>query len=334
MNKIEKILAETKYHVDSEIEKHIPKKGQPQALFNACWDAIGSGGKRLRPALIAITCQAFGGKPVDTYPAGAALEIAHNFLLIHDDIEDSSLLRRGKPAIYLKYGLAQGINVGDYLFAKSFKVLASGYKRWGSDKFIKVYELLNEMFTVTAEGQALELESRIKNLNSANLFWYENMALKKTGYYTGGTPCAIGAVIAGASEKEINAVSDFGLAIGLAFQIQDDILNLISQNGKYGKDFAGDLEEGKRTLMVVHFLENAKEKDISFFNSSFAKKMGLKSKRRLISLMESYGSIDFAKSYASEKVKKAKLVLKKNVKNSSGLKKLDVIADFFIERGF
>jgi len=336
MEAITKILTEIKTLIDEEMAKHIPKEGKPQVLFDACWDFIGAGGKKLRPALIATACETLGGNPQETVPAGASLEIAHNFLLIHDDIEDFSELRRGHPCLHVKYGIPQAVNVGDYLFAKSVEVCLSGERVWGPTKMKKVLDLMTEMYVTTAEGQAAEIDAREQDISEATMEWYEKMALRKTGYYTGGTPCAIGAVIAGGSESQVKTLKEFGFAIGVAFQIQDDILNVTStKGGGYGKDFAGDIMEGKRTLLVVHLFAHANQKEKKELMALIGKKdISLKEKMKVIALMRKYGSIKYAADYAKRMVEKTTRLIRKRIKPTEGRKKLEVIADFFINRQF
>jgi len=346
MKDVKKILKDIKPLIEKEIRKHIPKKGDPRVLFNGCWKYFEYGGKRFRPALIAISCEALGGKVKDVIPAGAALEIAHTFLLIHDDIEDDSKIRRGKPCLHITYGVPHAVNMGDYLMMKVYETLLSGQKIWGSEKTIKILQLITEMLLKTGEGQAMEIEQRNKDLTEATMKWYETMSLKKTGYYTGGNPCAIGGVIAGGTEKEIEALKKFGFAVGIAFQIQDDILNVTmsedeekiapgTTGGGYGKDFAGDIKEGKRTLLVVHAFEKADWRERLRMRQLLRKKnITLKEKKEVIDIMERHGSIDYAKEYAKDIVKRAIDDLRKFVPETKGRKKLESIAHFLIERKF
>jgi geranylgeranyl diphosphate synthase type I len=346
MEDVTKILTEIKPLIDREIEKHIPRKKYPQVLFDGCWKYFDYGGKRFRPALIALSCEALNGKVKDTIPAGAALEIAHTFLLIHDDIEDFSETRRGKPCLHVTYGIPHAINMGDYLIMKVYETLLSAKKLWGSEKTIKVLDLMTEMLTTTGEGQAMEIEQRNKNLSEATMKWYENMSLHKTGYYSGGSPCAIGAVIAGGNEKEVETLKNFGFAVGIAFQIQDDVLNITmskteektapgTSSGGYGKDFAGDIKEGKRTLLIVHAFGHADKKEKEWMGKLVGKKdITTKEKKEVIEIMQKYESVEFAKNYARKIVEDAVEILKKNIPETEGRKKLEDVAKFLIERKF
>jgi geranylgeranyl diphosphate synthase type I len=346
MEDVMKILSEIKPQVDKEIEKHIPKKGKPQVLFDGCWKYFEYGGKRFRPALIALSCEALGGKIEDTIAAGAALEIAHTFFLIHDDIEDTSEIRRGKPCLHIIYGIPHALNMGDYLFTKVYQTLLSAKNKWGLEKTMRLLDLMTEMLIITGEGQAMEIEQRNRDLSDATMDWYEKMSLNKTGYYSGGTPCAIGAVIADGSEKEIDVLKNFGFAVGIAFQIQDDILNVTMSEeeekiapktggGGYGKDFAGDIKEGKRTLLIVHTLENANQKEKEKMRQLVGKKnITTGEKKEIIGIMKKYGSIEFAKKYAKKMVEKALIDLKKYIPDTDGRRKLESLAHFLIERKF
>jgi geranylgeranyl pyrophosphate synthase len=346
MKDVKKILKEIKPLIEKEIEKHVPKKGKPKILFEGCRKYFDYGGKRFRPALIAISCETLGGKIEDTIPAGAALEIAHTFFLIHDDIEDDSKIRRGSPCLHITYGIPHAVNMGDYLMGKVSETLLSGQKIWGAEKTIKILELITEMLLKTGEGQTMEIEQRFKDLKEATMKWYETMSLKKTGYYSGGTTCAIGGVIADGSEKEIDALKKFGFAVGIAFQIQDDILNVTmseeeekigpgTTGGGYGKDFAGDIKEGKRTLLIVHAFEKADWNERIRMRQLLGRKnITLKEKKEMIDIMIRHGSIDYAKDYARNMVKRAIEDLRKVIPETKGRKKLESIAHFLIERKF
>jgi geranylgeranyl diphosphate synthase type I len=346
MEEVMKILSEIKPLIEEEIEKHIPRKGVPQVLFDGCWKYFEYGGKRFRPALIAISCEALNGRVEDTIPAGAALEIAHTFLLIHDDIEDFSEIRRGKPCLHITYGIPHAINMGDYLHMKVYETLLSGRRLWGIEKTMKILDLVIEMLEITGEGQAMEIEQREKDLSEATMEWYESMSLKKTGYYSGGTPCAIGAIIADGTQEQVEALKNFGFAVGVAFQIQDDILNLTmseeevkvapgTSGGGYGKDFAGDLKEGKRTLLVVHAFQNASEDERDRMRELIGKKdITLDEKKEIIEIMHKLGSIDYAKNYAKKMMEDAVERMRSKIPATEGRKKLESIARFLIERKF
>jgi geranylgeranyl pyrophosphate synthase len=236
--------------------------------------------------------------------------------------------------------------MGDYLMMKIYETLLSAKKSWGLEKTMKVLELMTEMLLITGEGQAMEIDQRDKDLSQATMKWYEKMSLYKTGYYSGGSPCAIGAVIANGNGKQIDALKKFGFAVGIAFQIQDDILNITmseeeektapgTSGGGYGKDFAGDIKEGKRTLLIVHAFEHADKKEKERMRQLVGKKdITLDEKKEVIEIMKKYDSIDFAKNYARKMMQDAVKNMKKEIPETEGRKKLESIAEFLIERKF
>jgi geranylgeranyl pyrophosphate synthase len=293
-----------------------------------------------------LVCEALGGKIEDTLPACAAFEIAHTWLLIHDDIEDWSEIRRGKPTLHILIGIPHAVNIGDYLNAKSYEALLLGKDIWGIEKTLKILRLFVEMYQKTGEGQATEIETRNAPLSEATVEWYEEMVLKKTGYYSGIVPCAIGSMIANVDEKRMEAIKSFGLNISKAFQIQDDIINVTmkkeeegispgTEGGGVGKDFAGDIAEGKRTLILIHAYENANEKDKEILRKLIGKKdIGIEEKMKVIEIMKRYGSIDYAKKCAEDFLQKALNDLRKAIPKEEKRRKLESLTMFLVQRKF
>jgi len=346
MKEVYKILTDLKPKIDNHIATVLPKKGDPQILFDGCWAYFEYGGKRFRPALMALACEALGGKTDDTIPAGAALEIAHNFFLIHDDIEDGSEMRRGKPALHKQYGEDHAINMGDYLMMKVYDSILTGSDLWGKEKTFKILMQFTQMLERTGEGQAFEMDQRDKDLSEATLHWYKKMSMHKTGYYTGGTPCEIGAIIADGTPNQIKSLKDFGLAVGVAFQIQDDVIDLTmkeedenvapgTSGGGHGKKFAEDLKEGKRTLIVVHAFDKASDEDKDILRKLIGKDdITHEEKLQTIEIFKKYGSIEFAKKYARELLETALKEMRQVIPESEGRRKLESVATFLIEREF
>lgn len=217
-------------------------------------------GKGLRPALCLATCRAFGGRLEHALPSAVALELFHNAFLVHDDIEDESLNRRGAPTMHQMYGIAIAVNVGDALNVLSMTPLLDNLKVIGLEKTLRVFREIERMARESVDGQAMELEW-IKNRH-----WdlagrdYHVMTRKKTCWYTCITPCRLGALIGGAG-VDLDVFNRFGYYLGVAFQIQDDLLNLVSDDDRYGKEAAGDLWEGKRTLMLINLIERSRPRE-------------------------------------------------------------------------
>jgi geranylgeranyl diphosphate synthase type II len=215
------------------------------------------GAKALRPALCIATSRALGGSMHGVLRSAAVIELYHNAFLIHDDIEDQSHKRRDQPTLHLKHGLPVAVNVGDAMLALALGPLLDNMRLLGMGPALRILQFIARMARESAEGQALELmwarggDFRVSDRD------YLRMVHKKTGWYTFLTPVLIGATVAGASQQQTEALRRFATALGSAFQIQDDILNLRADEGRYGKEIGGDLWEGKHTLMLLHAVRSA-----------------------------------------------------------------------------
>jgi geranylgeranyl diphosphate synthase type II len=250
-------LRETKAKVDPYIFNFLPKEHEHpeiQQCYEMMLDYPLRAGKGLRPAICLLMCEAFGGDPDAALSTAAALELLQNWLLIHDDIEDGSDLRRGEPCLHKKYGVPMAINIGDALHCKMWEMLHMNKDALGYELAFEVLSEFIHLSNQVVEGQHIEL-SWVKNQRwnlTEEDYW--TMCVKKTASYTVITPCRLGALIAGAPKARIEPFYDIGGDLGVAFQIQDDALNLIGEEGQYGKEIAGDISEGKRTLALIHVL--------------------------------------------------------------------------------
>jgi geranylgeranyl diphosphate synthase type II len=213
--------------------------------------------KALRPALCIATCRALGGQLDAVLPSAAVLEFFHNAFLIHDDIEDLSEMRRGAPTLHARHGVPIAINVGDAMLALALQPLLDNTRRVGLGKSLRILETVATMCRESVEGQALELDWIKHGTWALAESDYVRMVGKKTSWYTFVAPVRIGAIAAGCAASEIEKLAAFAMALGTAFQIQDDVLNLDAGAASYGKELAGDLWEGKRTLILLHALANA-----------------------------------------------------------------------------
>jgi geranylgeranyl diphosphate synthase type I len=289
-----------------------------------------NGGKRHRPLICELGCAAVGGEPQTVDSAAAAIEHFHTAALIHDDIADESLTRHGKPCLHLSLGLGLAINAGDLALSQ---VTGNVLKDPGLDEHTKI-RVLNElvdMTTLTIEGQALDIGWAKDARFDISIEDYLKMARRKTAYYSAAIPLAIGAIIGGGSSDEVKVLREFGMNCGLAFQIQDDVLNLIGKAESTKKDFRSDISEGKRTLIAVHALLNSPEHDelATILASHTANDTMLNC---AVDLMQKAGSIDFAREYAGGLINKAKSQLASSLPASEALELLLSMADFFVER--
>jgi geranylgeranyl diphosphate synthase, type II len=226
--------------------------GEPRAhLYQPMRDFCARSGKGIRPALLIASCGAFGGQPKDALTSAAALELLHNAFLIHDDIQDQSESRRGIPCLHAQLGAPLAINVGDAMMANAFRLLRGNFAALGPRSAWRVFDEFDHLISESLEGQAMELGWIRDNELSIRPSDYLRMTLKKTCWYSFIHPCRIGALIARGGETSLDAFNAFGVFLGAAFQIRDDILNLTGSRERYGKEILGDIYEGKRTLMLA-----------------------------------------------------------------------------------
>lgn len=211
------------------------------------------GGKGIRPALLLATCEAFGGSLGEGLGPAVAIELAHNAFLVHDDIEDGSRRRRGRPTLHELHGTPLAVNAGDALAALALRPLRDGgplssrMSRRVSDEFL-------QMLAHTIEGQAIELGWRADNVTNLGPSDYLDLIARKTSWYTTVCPLRVGALIGSSGTASLRPLTRFGFYLGAAFQIRDDLLDLDGPTSRYGKDTLGDIREGKRTLMLLHLL--------------------------------------------------------------------------------
>ncbi|MEM4311377.1 MAG: polyprenyl synthetase family protein [Nitrososphaerales archaeon] len=293
--------------------------------------------KGLRSTLCLLCCEAFGGSFNLALPTASALEIFQNWILIHDDIEDESEMRRGRPTLHKMYNLALALNAGDALHAKMWELLFKNREILGEKKTLDILEEMAHMVNETTEGQNMELGWVYKNRWDLDYEDYFLMVEKKTSWYTCITPLRLGAMIADAEEKKIEGMINFGKDLGIAFQIRDDILNLISY-AKYGKEWIGDLFEGKRTLQLIHLIKNCDNKEKRKIVEIMRKPREEKTQEEVLyvfNLMKSYGSIDFASLKAQDYSKRAKKEFYEifgDLSQSEAKRYLEEIVDFMVSR--
>lgn len=255
MGSLHEVLAEARDAVLRELERIVPAATPDQQRLKALiLDYPLRSAKGLRPALCIQTCRALGGREDSVLPTAAVLELYHNAFLIHDDVEDGSLLRRGAPALHQAHGIPVAINVGDAMLALALEPLLANTERVGLGVALRILETVAQMVRESVEGQALELEwiaQQIWDLTEAD---YVRMVVKKTAWYSFIAPMRIGGLAAGARRDQLAALESVALDLGIAFQVQDDLLNLEEGRDAYGKELAGDLWEGKRTVILLHTL--------------------------------------------------------------------------------
>ena len=291
-----------------------------------------SGGKRTRPALVLLGCEAVGGDASCALSAAAAIEDFQSAALIHDDIADEGEMRRGQPCVHRTEGVGVAINVGDLGIVRTFGGVLEDESLDGTTK-LRVLEEIAQMEQRTVEGQALDLGWARDGRWDITTGDYLTMAAHKTAFYSAASPLSIGAICGGGTDAQIEALSSFGMDAGLAFQLQDDLLNLVGDAEAQGKDFRSDITEGKRTMIVCWALEHlagAEKDELLGILSSHATDASVLA--RAVELMEGAGAVDAVRDYAHDLARSAKASLKGVGLAGDARAVLESMADFFVER--
>ena len=304
-------------------------RNEEPTIYGMLPQFIARGGKRIRPVLCFLSCGVVGGKYDDVTEIASIIEQFHNFSLIHDDIEDNSLFRRGEPTLHISHGLAMALNSGDALYTLLWRRLANLHM--DPKRHIDMFRLCSGGFKKVVDGQGVEIA------------WIKNgrFDISEKEYFTmiGGKTAALlglsaeaGAVIGGAGKTERDKLRRYGEKLGLAFQIHDDVLNLTGDFEKYQKEIGGDIAEGKRSLIVVHFLAHAKKEDKEKMISLL--KLEKKTEQQIqeaIRLLKSTNSIEYASKHAIRLVEEAKGELA-GLKESKDKTALIGVADYTVLR--
>jgi len=352
---IEKLLSKQVPLIDSSIQEYIPRKFEKdstvftlsppryafdlealnKAIAEPIWEFLDRGGKRWRPALFLLVCEALGKNSKGFLDFAIIPEVIHNGTLMIDDIEDSSELRRGKPCTYRIFGLDIAINAGNAMYFLPLLSVIKNKNKLAQGKINRLYEIFIQEMVNLSLGQAMDIAWHlgIANADKITEEHYLQMCAYKTGTLA-RMAARMAAILAGANEDLIEKLGRFAEAIGIAFQMQDDILDLTSGEFAEKKGAPGmDITEGKHTLMVIHALENA----------------GLKDKKRLIKIlrmhtneqklrdeaigiMKNHNSIEYTRQFARKLVRENWSEVDKLLPSSDAKEKLRAFAVYLIER--
>ena len=324
MSDIKEVLGNYSTDITKTIEEELATI-TPQNLADASVYLTRAGGKMLRPALTLITAEAVGGARESSLNAAAAIELIHTFSLIHDDIMDQDDTRRGMPSVHKVWGDDVAILAGDTLFSKAFEIII-GSKGTSSDQNNKALATVADACVKICEGQALDMsfEERFDVKQDE----YIEMIFKKTGALIAAATKA-GAIMGGASDEVIDAMYEYGRLIGLAFQIQDDYLDLVADEETLGKPIGSDIGKGKMTIIAIKGLES--DDSGRLFEILKDTENSQSDIDEAIQILTDCGAIEYARNLALESVDQAKEVLE--ILDDSASKKILVgIADFVLGR--
>ena len=274
-------------------------------------------GKYVRPGLLMITGQMLGAKSDELIIPAAAMQLSEDWILIHDDIEDDSEMRRGKPALHKIYGCEHAINAGDGAHLLMWQMLRDYLEEYGIKRGLSLFDMFSKILTATVEGQYLDIDfaKRIKEIGKADEKMYYGIVERKTSCYSVYGPMQLGATVAGADQKILDLFKKIGIEAGNAFQIMDDVLDFTADEKSFGKKKYGDLYEGKLTLIALHAYKEASAAEKRRIDKIFAKSKNSKTNEDidfLIEMIEKYKSADYAYSIAMKHGAEAKRILDEN----------------------
>jgi geranylgeranyl diphosphate synthase type II len=265
-------------------------------------------GKYVRPSLVLLTASAMGYPEKKAIRTAAAMEISENWILNHDDFEDNSLERRGKPCLHRIVSPELAVNAGDALHILQWKVIHDNQEILGKEKTLKIMNEFYHLLNRTALGQTIEIKWTQQNKSDLKdedvLFILES----KTGYYTIGGPMRLGAILAGANKEQLAKLYEFGKLAGYCYQIQDDLLDLTSDFEGLKEQRGNDIYEGKRTVMLLHLLRNVDQKDKQKINKILSKSREEKDQQEVdwvIRKMKEYGSLKHGRELLTNYIEQA-----------------------------
>lgn len=301
------------------------KGKNPKSLYEPCDYILESGGKRLRPFLVLLSGKAVGARTNHIINASMAVELFHNFTLVHDDIMDNADKRRGRKTLHIKYDINTAILAGDNLLAIAYQTLLKDCKNNGIGA---VEDFTNGVIEV-CEGQSLDKDFELRK--KVTLDEYLIMINKKTAALAEAS-CSIGAKLGGGSTSEINSLRKYGNYLGLAFQIQDDLLDIIADETEFGKKIGGDLIEGKKTFLLLKALELANGKD-KYLISKVIENNGIKKNQidTYKKLYKKLGVIEEASKEVKKYTNKALMALGA-IKNNNAKLSLEWLANSLTDR--
>ncbi len=297
---VERVLRDVGRTVRRAMLDQVPDGEPDDWLYRLIREYPGRPSKALRPSLCLAACRAFGGDAADALGVAVAIELLHNAFLVHDDIADGSERRRGSPTLPSAHGLPLALNAGDALAVMAYRTLRRTARRFDQALADRVFDEFETMAFRTLEGQATELGWRRDGVIDLNPEDYLHLVMHKTCWYTTIHPLRTGAIIATRGTADLRSLVHFGFYLGAAFQIRDDLLNLVGDGSLYGKEINGDLFEGKRSLVLVHLMNEATGADrrlLLRYLKLDRNERGAELVAEVRALMARYGSIEFAQAY-------------------------------------
>ena len=302
-------------------------KGNPKKLYDAAGHLIIHGGKRLRPYMVIRSCQIVGGKSSNALSAASAVEMIHNFSLVHDDIMDNDEMRHGVPTVHKKYGMPLAILAGDVLFSKAFQIISDS--KLSASATTQLVSRLAKACVDICEGQLLDVKMA-EERKIPSQAEYITMIGKKTAALF-DVSCAMGAICASNKIKDISNLSSFGRNLGIAFQITDDLIGVMGDPKVTKKPVGNDLREGKKSLPILMAIKLAKGKDKKIILKAFGNSKV--SKKDLMKAVDTIRDLRIEENIRKQALKYAEKAEKSLTKYSGSAKtELITLLDFVVKR--
>jgi geranylgeranyl diphosphate synthase type I len=302
-------------------------KGNPKMLYDAAGHLIVNGGKRLRPYMVIKSCQILGGKTSTAMPAASAVEMVHNFTLVHDDIMDNDEMRHGVPTVHKKFGMPVAILAGDVLFSKAFQIISNS--KLSGNAMTQLISRLAKACVEVCEGQLFDIkmaeEEKIPSQSE-----YIKMIGKKTAALF-DVSCSMGAICATNNTKDITNLSSFGKNLGIAFQITDDLIGVMGDPKITKKPVGNDLREGKKSLPILMAIKSAKGKNKKIILKAFGNpKTSKNDLKKAVDVIRALGIEENVRNQALKYAERAEKSLSKY--SGPSKKELVELLDFVVKR--
>ena len=294
-------LAAAGARINPVLEELLPR-GHDDYLSEAVWHHLDTGGKRVRPAICLLACERLGGDPDRALPFAAAVEILHNMLLVHDDLEDGDTIRRDRETVWVRFGAANAINVGDYMLGVAYGAVLSSPV--DAEVRARLAWAFTDAFVTTCRGQALDLNCRARP--DLTVEDYLEMVTLKTGRYL-ALGMVGGAIVAGLGSEAVAPIEELGGSMGAAFQIRDDVIDLTAGKGRGGVT-GNDIREGKASILYAHALAHARPEERERLVAVMARPRQETTDGDVAWVRDLYGrlgSLEFARAQAERLVEQA-----------------------------
>lgn len=316
--------------VNDVLDDFLPDKIEPKILADSSKHLIDAGGKRIRPVLALVSCEAVGGNSSDVIEIAAALELLHTFTLVHDDIIDGDKFRRGKKTVHEEWDDSIGILTGDALISKAFEMVFRNSRNVDleRDEVLQLFEIFSETSYTLCQGQTVDVtfEDREKVTEGE----YMEMTERKTGSLMSAS-ARVGAILGDGSDEEVEALAEYGRLMGMAFQVRDDVIEVREAKVESEEAKDSDLRRGKWTFLSVKAYENSSPSEREELLKTLHGETNNKDTEKMIELYERLGAVESAEKRSRELIDEAKNKLKV-LADSEAKNFLLELADFSINR--